>query len=81
VNFGLTAAKALEDGLIDSFWANGMGTEVAVRSGAGKIVLDIRRGDGPEGSIGSQIGRKSLGLSELLVVVGVGEHALQSLPI
>ena len=46
-NFGLTAAKALEDGLIDGFWANGMGAEVAVRSGAGKIVLDIRRGDGP----------------------------------
>lgn len=47
VNFGLTAAKALEERLIDGFWANGMGTEVAVRSGAGKVVLDIRRGDGP----------------------------------
>jgi NitT/TauT family transport system substrate-binding protein len=47
VNFGLTAAQALEKGLIDGFWANGMGTEVAVRSGAGKVVLDIRRGDGP----------------------------------
>ncbi|MBN9084495.1 MAG: nitrate ABC transporter substrate-binding protein [Rhizobiales bacterium 62-17] len=47
-NFGLTAAKALQDGLIDGFWANGMGAEVAVRSGAGKIVLDIRRGDGPK---------------------------------
>jgi ABC-type nitrate/sulfonate/bicarbonate transport system substrate-binding protein len=46
-NFGLMAAKALEQGLIDGFWANGMGTEVAVRSGAGQIVLDIRRGDGP----------------------------------
>jgi NitT/TauT family transport system substrate-binding protein len=49
VNFGLTAAKALEERLIDGFWANGMGTEVAVRSGAGRIVLDIRRGDGPPG--------------------------------
>jgi ABC-type nitrate/sulfonate/bicarbonate transport system substrate-binding protein len=47
VNFGLTAAKALEDGLIDGFWANGMGTEVAVRRGAGAVVLDVRRGDGP----------------------------------
>lgn len=46
-NFGLMAAKALEEGLIDGFWANGMGTEVAVRSGVGKVVLDIRRGDGP----------------------------------
>jgi ABC-type nitrate/sulfonate/bicarbonate transport system substrate-binding protein len=25
-----------------------MGTEVAVRSGAGKVVLDVRRGDGPK---------------------------------
>ena len=48
VNFGLMAAKALEDRLIDGFWANGMGTEVAVRNGAGKVVLDIRRGDGPK---------------------------------
>ncbi len=47
VNFGLTAAKALEDRLIDGFWANGMGTEVAVRGGSGTVVLDIRRGDGP----------------------------------
>lgn len=49
VNFGLTAAKALEDGKIDGFWANGMGTEVAVTRGVGTVVLDIRRGDGPKG--------------------------------
>lgn len=48
VNFGVTAAKALEDGKIDGFWANGMGTEVAVRRGVGKVVLDVRRGDGPK---------------------------------
>jgi NitT/TauT family transport system substrate-binding protein len=48
VNFGLTVAKALEDGKIDGFWANGMGTEVAVRRGVGTIVLDVRRGDGPK---------------------------------
>jgi ABC-type nitrate/sulfonate/bicarbonate transport system substrate-binding protein len=48
VNFGLTAAKALEDGKIDGFWANGMGTEVAVRRGVGTIILDVRRGDGPK---------------------------------
>ena len=48
VNFGLTAAKALEDGKIDGFWANGMGAEVAVRRGIGTIVLDVRRGDGPK---------------------------------
>jgi len=46
-NFGLTAAKALAERTIDGFWANGMGAEVALRSGAGTLVLDIRRGDGP----------------------------------
>lgn len=48
VNFGLTAAKALEDGKIDGFWANGMGAEVAIRNGVGTMVLDVRRGDGPK---------------------------------
>jgi NitT/TauT family transport system substrate-binding protein len=47
VNFGVTAARALEDGAIDGFWANGMGAEVAVRRGVGTVVLDVRRGDGP----------------------------------
>ena len=50
VNTGVTAAKALESGAIDGFWANGMGAEVAVRRGAGTIVLDVRRGDGPKGA-------------------------------
>src|ERR1039458_2130462 len=49
VNFGLTAAKALEERKIDGFWANGMGAEVAVQRGIGTIVLDVRRGDGPKG--------------------------------
>ncbi len=47
VSFGLTAAKALEEGKIDGFWANAMGAEIAVRRGVGTIVLDVRRGDGP----------------------------------
>src|SRR5215468_5791467 len=47
VNFGVTAAKALEERKIDGFWANGMGAEVAVRRGVGTVVLDVRRGDGP----------------------------------
>jgi NitT/TauT family transport system substrate-binding protein len=49
INFGLTAAQALERGEIDGFWANGMATEIAVTSGTGTIVLDVRRGDGPPG--------------------------------
>lgn len=42
-SFGLLAAKALEEGKIDGFWANGMGAEVAVTSGIGTLVLDARR--------------------------------------
>jgi ABC-type nitrate/sulfonate/bicarbonate transport system substrate-binding protein len=47
VSFGVAAAKALGEGKLDGFWANGMGAELAVRSGAGALVLDARRGDGP----------------------------------
>jgi ABC-type nitrate/sulfonate/bicarbonate transport system substrate-binding protein len=48
INFGLMAAKALEERKLDGFWANGMGAEVAVRRGIGTVVLDVRRGDGPK---------------------------------
>jgi ABC-type nitrate/sulfonate/bicarbonate transport system substrate-binding protein len=47
VSFGVNAAKAMEEGKIDGFWANGMGAEVAIRRGLGTMVLDARRGDGP----------------------------------
>jgi ABC-type nitrate/sulfonate/bicarbonate transport system substrate-binding protein len=50
VSFGVAAAKALEAGKLDGFWANGMGAEVAVRNGTGTLVLDARRGDGPLGA-------------------------------
>jgi NitT/TauT family transport system substrate-binding protein len=48
VSFGVTAAKALEEGRLDGFWANAMGAEVAVGRGVGTVVLDVRRGEGPE---------------------------------
>ncbi|MCY2983038.1 MAG: ABC transporter substrate-binding protein, partial [Planctomycetota bacterium] len=35
VSFGVNAAKAMEEGKIDGFWANGMGAEVAVKRGLG----------------------------------------------
>lgn len=47
-NFGLMAAKALQERKIDGFWANGMGAEVAIRGGWGTLVIDVRRGDGPK---------------------------------
>ena len=48
INFGVSAARALEEGRVDGFWANGMGAELAVRRGTGTVVLDVRRGDGPK---------------------------------
>jgi ABC-type nitrate/sulfonate/bicarbonate transport system substrate-binding protein len=47
VSFGVFAARALEAGRIDGFWANAMGAEHAVSRGAGKILIDVRRGDDP----------------------------------
>ena len=46
-SFGVLAAEALERGVIDGFWANALGSETAVRRGVGKVVIDVRRGDGP----------------------------------
>ncbi len=47
VSFGVAAAKAMEEGRLDGFWANGMAAEVALRRGVGTLVLDVRSGDGP----------------------------------
>src|SRR5437867_13199648 len=49
-SFGVLAAEALERGLVDGFWANALGSETAARRGVGKIVVDVRRGDGPPGA-------------------------------
>jgi ABC-type nitrate/sulfonate/bicarbonate transport system substrate-binding protein len=49
VNTGVMAARALEERVVDGFWANGMGAEIAVRRGIGTVLLDVRRGDGPQG--------------------------------
>ena len=46
-SFGVTAAEALERGTVDGFWANALGSETAVRRGVGRIIVDVRRGDGP----------------------------------
>jgi NitT/TauT family transport system substrate-binding protein len=47
VSFGVFAARALEAGQIDGFWANAIGAETAVSRGIGKILIDVRRGDDP----------------------------------
>ena len=50
VSFGLAAARALEKGAVDGFWANGMAAEIALRGGFGALVIDARRGGGPKGA-------------------------------
>jgi ABC-type nitrate/sulfonate/bicarbonate transport system substrate-binding protein len=40
-------ADAIERGIADGLWGNGMRAEYAVRRGLATVVLDIRRGDGP----------------------------------
>jgi NitT/TauT family transport system substrate-binding protein len=47
VSFGVFAARGLEAGQVDGFWANAMGAETAVSRGVGKILIDVRRGDDP----------------------------------
>lgn len=51
ISFGVSAAKALADGTIDGFWANGMGAEVAVQEGVGKVVVDARRDGGANAAL------------------------------
>lgn len=51
ISFGVTAAEALRTGAIDAFWANGMGTAVAVQRGVGRVVADARRGGEPHSSL------------------------------
>jgi NitT/TauT family transport system substrate-binding protein len=78
-NFGLTAAQALADGKIDGFWANGMATEIAVTSGAGSIVLDVRRCDGPPDSFDYTFG--ALATTDRLIEKSpeIAEAALRAL--
>ena len=47
VSFGVFAARGLEAGQVDGFWANAMGAETAVSRGVGKVLIDVRRGDDP----------------------------------
>lgn len=44
--------QAIEEGIADAFWGNGMRCEFAVRRGVATPLLDIRRGDGPPSARG-----------------------------
>jgi NitT/TauT family transport system substrate-binding protein len=47
---GSDGIVALQSGISDAFWGNGMRLAMAVRSGIAKLHLDLRRGDGPPGA-------------------------------
>jgi NitT/TauT family transport system substrate-binding protein len=44
---GTDGIVALQQGISDAFWGNGMRLEMGVRSGLAKLHIDLRRGDGP----------------------------------
>lgn len=46
-NWAHAGVQAIEEGLADGFWGNGMRVELALRRGLAKLLLDVRRGDGP----------------------------------
>ena len=50
ISFGVAAASALADGRVDGLWANALGCELAIQLGAGSVIVDARRGDGPVGA-------------------------------
>lgn len=50
MSFGVAAARALADGRVDGLWANALGCELATQLGAGSVIIDPRRGDGPIGA-------------------------------
>ncbi len=47
VSFGVFAARGLAAGRIDGFWSNAVGSATAAALGAGKLHVDVRRGDDP----------------------------------
>jgi NitT/TauT family transport system substrate-binding protein len=47
---GMDGVIALQQGISDAFWGNGMRLELGVRSGLAKLHIDLRRGDGPPGA-------------------------------
>jgi ABC-type nitrate/sulfonate/bicarbonate transport system substrate-binding protein len=90
VSFGVFAARALENGQIDGFWANAMGAETAVRRGVGKILVDVRRGDDPAdvrhftfaglATTDAQIGRNAESVAAAVTAIVKTQKALRADP-
>jgi ABC-type nitrate/sulfonate/bicarbonate transport system substrate-binding protein len=47
---GRAGVVALEQGVADAYWGNGMRVAIGERLGVAKLHLDLRRGDGPPGA-------------------------------
>jgi ABC-type nitrate/sulfonate/bicarbonate transport system substrate-binding protein len=47
---GRAGAVALEQGIADAYWGNGMRVAIGESLGVAKLHLDLRRGDGPRGA-------------------------------
>jgi NitT/TauT family transport system substrate-binding protein len=47
---GHAGVAALEQGIADAYWGNGMRVAIGERLGRAKLHLDLRRGDGPPGA-------------------------------
>ena len=46
-NLAWDGVDAIEQGLADGYWGNGLRADLGVKRGVAKILLDVRRGDGP----------------------------------
>ena len=46
-NYAWDGVNAIEQGLADGYWGNGLRADLGVKRGIAKILLDVRRGDGP----------------------------------
>ena len=46
-NWAWDGVDVLEQGVADGYWGNGLRADLGVKRGLAKILLDVRRGDGP----------------------------------
>ena len=46
-NAAWEGVDAIEEGISDGYWGNGLRADLGVKRGIAKILLDVRRGDGP----------------------------------
>ena len=47
-NWAWDGIRAIESGQAEAYWGNGMRADLGVQRGVAKLLLDIRRGDGPD---------------------------------